>query len=148
MCFTATSSMRSSRYGATSRQCGVLLSGTQLRACYAKSVSDLVAPARWYQPSNKNSNVILIHFRLKNPIMIGKQSAKDIQVPVRTSSLTWGDMIGASPGFSSTDIGYDVDQFYLEWLEDSESLLENKRRSQVQTLRSPYTLATRWPVLT
>jgi nucleosome binding factor SPN SPT16 subunit len=33
----------------------------------------------FFQPSNKASMLILVHFRLKNPIMIGKQSAKDIQ---------------------------------------------------------------------
>ncbi|EKX36655.1 FACT complex subunit spt16, partial [Guillardia theta CCMP2712] len=52
----------------------------------------------FFQPSNKHSNLILLHFRLKNAIMIGKQSTRDIQ-------------------------------FFLEWLEDGESLMENKRKN-------------------
>mmetsp|Transcript_57982 Transcript_57982/g.132737 ORF Transcript_57982/g.132737 Transcript_57982/m.132737 type:complete len:1096 (-) Transcript_57982:241-3528(-) len=33
----------------------------------------------FFQPSNKSSQLILVHFRLKSPIMIGKQNARDIQ---------------------------------------------------------------------
>ncbi len=52
----------------------------------------------FFQPSHKASALILIHFRLKNPIMIGKQSTKDVQ-------------------------------FYVEWMEDGESLIDNRRKN-------------------
>ena len=52
----------------------------------------------FFQPSNTSSSLILLHFRLKNPIMIGKTSTKDIQ-------------------------------FFVEHMEDGESLLDNKRKN-------------------
>ena len=52
----------------------------------------------FFQQSNNSSTLILLHFRLKNPIMIGKQSTKDIQ-------------------------------FFVEWMEDGESLIDNKRKN-------------------
>ena len=33
----------------------------------------------FFQPSNKSSTIILVHFRLINPIMVGKASTKDLQ---------------------------------------------------------------------
>ena len=33
----------------------------------------------FFQPSNKSSTIILLHFRLINPIMVGKISTKDLQ---------------------------------------------------------------------
>jgi nucleosome binding factor SPN SPT16 subunit len=52
----------------------------------------------FFQPSNKSSTLILVHFRLINPIMVGKSSTKDLQ-------------------------------FYVEYMDEGESLLENRKRN-------------------